>query len=301
MNTTVNIGLLAEEDSFTQNLSQKMEDKGEKAEFFTLKEIEIETSSPYRVILDRMSYLDKFIRAYLKSQALSGTYIINNPFAESTDDKFFQYHLAKQLGVRIPKTILLPAAEPEYELGEIVREPNLSEVLKQIQLPAILKPFNGYGWRNVYKIESLEELEEIYQEKIDEIFLIQEYISYDHYVRAFVIGKKEILPVKYEPSSGGYIWHPKHLTKEEGNQIIQACLKLNSVLDYDFNTVEFAIKEGQAYAIDFRNTVPEILPEQIPAEYYQWILEKLSDFLIECVRNPRPVRYIWGETEHIVK
>ena len=40
--------------------------------------------------------------------ALEGTFIINNPFWWSADDKFFNYVLASKLGVAIPKTVLLP-------------------------------------------------------------------------------------------------------------------------------------------------------------------------------------------------
>ena len=49
-----------------------------------------------------------YYRATLKRFALEGTYIINNPFWWSADDKFFNFALAAKLGVAIPKTVLLP-------------------------------------------------------------------------------------------------------------------------------------------------------------------------------------------------
>ena len=52
-----------------------------------------------------------FYRAWLKNAALDGTYIINNPFWWSADDKFFNYSLATRLGVAIPKTVILPHKE----------------------------------------------------------------------------------------------------------------------------------------------------------------------------------------------
>ena len=35
------------------------------------------------------------------------------------------------------------------------------------------------------------------------------------------------------------------------------CIKLNKALGYDFNTVEFAIRDGVPYAIDFCNPAPD--------------------------------------------
>ena len=43
----------------------------------------------YAVIIDRISQDVPFYRAYLKNAALNGTYVINNPFWWSADEKFF--------------------------------------------------------------------------------------------------------------------------------------------------------------------------------------------------------------------
>src|SRR5580700_1434606 len=64
--------------------------------------------SGYRVIVDRISHDIPFYRAYLKNATLNGTLVINNPFWWSADDKFFNYALASQIGVAVPRTVLLP-------------------------------------------------------------------------------------------------------------------------------------------------------------------------------------------------
>ena len=58
---------------------------------------------PYRVIVDRISHEVEYYRGYLKHAALKGTYVINNPFWWTADDKFFNYSVAAKLGVAIPK------------------------------------------------------------------------------------------------------------------------------------------------------------------------------------------------------
>lgn len=62
----------------------------------------------YAVLIDRISHNMPFYRSYLKNAVLTGTEVINNLFWWSADDKFFNYALAKKLGVTVPKTVLLP-------------------------------------------------------------------------------------------------------------------------------------------------------------------------------------------------
>ena len=50
--------------------------------------------SPYRVLVDRISQEIPHYRMHLKAAALSGCYVINDPFWWSADDKFFGYSLA---------------------------------------------------------------------------------------------------------------------------------------------------------------------------------------------------------------
>ena len=64
--------------------------------------------SGYRVIVDRISHEVEYFRAYLKHAVLEGTYVINNPFWWTADDKFFNYSVAQKLGVAVPKTVVLP-------------------------------------------------------------------------------------------------------------------------------------------------------------------------------------------------
>ncbi len=81
------------------------------AEFVQLGGVRMAEPSRYSVIVDRISHDVPFYRAYLKNAALDGTYIINNPFWWSADDKFFNYALATRLGVAIPRTVILPHKE----------------------------------------------------------------------------------------------------------------------------------------------------------------------------------------------
>ena len=75
--------------------------------------------SGYAVIVDRISHDIPFYRGFLKNAALTGTIVINNPFWWSADDKFFNYALARKLGVAVPHTVLLP--HKQYPAGTTER------------------------------------------------------------------------------------------------------------------------------------------------------------------------------------
>src|SRR6202049_4171594 len=69
------------------------------AEFVKMGGIRMDEPQKYAVIIDRISQDILFYRAYLKNAALHGTFVVNNPFWWTADDKFFNYSLASNLGV----------------------------------------------------------------------------------------------------------------------------------------------------------------------------------------------------------
>ena len=63
----------------------------------------------HRVIVDRLSHEVPFYRFHLKALALAGTFVVNDPFWWSADEKFFGFSLATKLGVAVPRTMLIPS------------------------------------------------------------------------------------------------------------------------------------------------------------------------------------------------
>ncbi|MGC1493261.1 MAG: hypothetical protein WA798_17990, partial [Candidatus Acidiferrum sp.] len=107
------VGLLCgREYSFPPAFIVRVNELGKKdgvaAEFVKLGGTRMGDLSGYRVIVDRISHEVEYYRGYLKHAVLQGTYVINNPFWWTADDKFFNYAVATKLGIAIPKTVLLP-------------------------------------------------------------------------------------------------------------------------------------------------------------------------------------------------
>ena len=227
---------------------------GAVAEYIKLDGVRYDDPPKYDLIIDRISHEVPFYRATLKRMALEGTLIINNPFWWSADDKFFNYSLGHKLGVAIPKTVLLPQKDYiEGITGESLR--NLAfpldwqGIVDYVGLPAFLKPFDGGGWKNVSKINSLEELWAEFDKSGTLCMTLQESIDFDQFVRCYCVGQEEVMIMAYDPrkpylSGEQYIHNPDYLSPALAERVKNDVRTLCSALGYDINTVEFAIREG---------------------------------------------------------
>jgi len=293
------IGLLTFQETLPDALIEEINSRkidGVRAEHCVIAEARMAEPSKYRVILDRVSHIVTYYRTYLKNAALMGTYVINNPFWFLADDKFYNYSLATRLGVSVPKTVCLPSRSypvgtDDSDLRNLEKELDWDSIFSYVGFPAILKPYDGYGWRHVSRVENSEEFFERYDESGEMVMVLQEYINYAHYVRCFVLGQKHVLPIRYDPTQpyGGrqYIVDHRHLTPELGKRIEDECIAINRALGYDMNSVEFAIRDGIPYALDFMNPVPDTEPERISKEYFQWVVTRLADVVIEIALSDR--------------
>ncbi len=300
----IKVGIISGQETFTRALLEELNRRrGVTAEWAKLGPQSLAEPCPYNVVIDRLSHCYEFYQAYLKKAALDGAYVINNPFRFLCDDKFFNYGLARKLGVPVPKTVLLPSKEYDErvlereDLHNLRPEIDWSEVEAQVGFPAIFKPFDGYGWREVYKVTNVDQLIELYDDSMMDVMMLQEFIDFEHYVRCFVVGGKYVLPTNYNPRERRYIIDHEHLSPELGHDIVEACNLLCRSLGYDMNTVEFAIRDGVPYAIDFMNPVPEAKPEVITPLYFSWLVNHLCNFVEEVGEERRPTPYAFTTLE----
>jgi hypothetical protein len=270
--------------------------EGVVAEFAKLGGTRMNEPCPYDVLIDRISHEIPYYRTYLKNAALQGTRVINNPFMWSADDKFFGASLATELGVAHPKTVVLP--NKSYVEGIITESlSNLEypldwdDLLHYIGLPAVLKDAYGGGWKEVYIVHSKEELIQRYDESGRLTMVLQEFIDWDGYVRVMVLGQSWVLPMKYDPRIRRYHVEHDHMTSEVGARVVEDSLKLCRALDYDMNTLEFAMRDGIPYALDFMNPAPDMDIYSLSPFYFNDVVKALADVAIRYAhmgRIPRP-------------
>jgi hypothetical protein len=248
---------------------------------------------PYDLILDRISHEVPFYRTYVKCAAASGVRVVNNPYWWSADDKFFDNLAAKAAGVAVPRTVLLPHKDypPNTEARSFrnMEWVNWEEVWNYLGWPIFMKPAYGGGWKDVYKVHNPEEFFAAYDQTRDLTMMAQEAIEFDAYFRCYVLGRKRVRVMQYNPKQ------PHHLRyvadyptpPELDERIHRDAVTLCEVLGYDMNTVEFAIRDGIPYAIDFMNCAPDADKYSVGDENFAWMVDNMAATLIEMVEAPR--------------
>jgi hypothetical protein len=275
------------------------------AEHLTTGGVEMAKPSGYDVIVDRISHDIPFYRSYLKNAALNGTKVINNPFWWSADDKFFNYSLAEKLGVAVPPTVLLPHKKhppgtTDRSMRNLTYPLDWDGIFQYIGFPAFLKPHDGGGWKNVYKVDSPEEFFKAYDDSGDLCMTLQRGVKFQEYFRCYAINQEKVHVMRYDPGQ------PYHLRYVPGNppaaptlhqRIVQDSLTLCRALGYDLNTVEFAVEDGIPYAIDFMNPAPDAALESVGPENFRWIVDAVSDMAIQKALEPKggPSTYNWSK------
>jgi hypothetical protein len=294
------VGLLCgREYSFPPAFIERVNDRGRhhgiSAEFVKLTGTKMGEPSGYHVIVDRISHEVEYYRAFLKHAVLEGTYVINNPFWWTADDKFFNYSVAARLGVAVPKTVVLPqksypadvdiTAESLHNLGYPI---DWDGLLDYVGRPAILKPYSGGGWKHVYKVHNREELLAAYDITGPYCMTLQQFIDFNQYVRCFTFGKTDIIPVAYDPRERRYIVEHAYLAPDLGARIVKDAQTLNTALGYEMNTIEFAIQDAVPYAIDFLNPAPDFERDRITPHYFELVVDRMANLVIDRALHGKP-------------
>jgi len=275
------------------------------AEMMTIGGIRLDEPKRYDIVIDRISHEVPFYRATLKRLALEGTYVINNPFWWSADDKFFNFSLAAKIGIAIPRTVLLPQKDyikdiTSDSLRNLQFPLDWNAIVEYVGFPAFLKPFDGGGWKNVSKIHSLEQLLEEYNQSGTLCMTLQEGIEFEQFVRCYCVGQENVLIMPYDPSkpylSGmQYVDVENYLTPKLHGRVSRDVKTICRALGYDLNTVEFAIKDEIPYAIDFMNPAPDAELASVGEKNHRWIVDSMTEFILAKLKKGKLVSpgYRW--------
>lgn len=265
------------------------------AEYVKLGGTRMDEMVGYAVIVDRISHEVPYYRSFLKHAMLHGVRVVNNPFMWTADDKFFGASLATSLGIPHPKTVVLP--NKDYVPG-IKHDESLRNLIFPLDweglveyvggFPVVLKDAHGGGWKEVYICHNMHELWYNYNQSGLLTMILQEFIDFEHYVRCLCLGQERVLPMRYDPKGRRYIVDHAHLSPELGQRIITDSLRLVQALGYDMNSMEWAIRDGIPYAIDFMNPAPDMDIYSLTPLYFEWAVNNMADMLIDLALHPRP-------------
>ena len=287
------IGLLVgRENTFPQPFLDSVNARGHadgiSAELATLGGArELETPE-YAVIVDRISHEVPYYRAHLKSAALLGSVVVNDPFWWEADEKFFECTLARKVGVAVPRTVVLPNKEyipdidPERSLRNLRYPLDWEAIVRYTGLPAVLKPNTGGGWKDVSVVRSLDELLRAYDATGQKTMILQEFIDWEEYVRCICIGREHVLAIRYDPRAPfheRYVIH-RPLDARLRERAVADARRLVDALGYDMDTVEFAVRDDTLYAIDFLNPAPDFDSFSIKEDNFRWVVERMTGLVL---------------------
>ncbi len=270
---------------------------GVSAEYCSIPEIVVGGSTPYRVIVDRLSPIVGYFRHYLKVAALSDCYVINNPFRDVSERFFCNAIVEAYDDIPLPKALALPSKtwnDPSLgrnvhietsDLGNLVYPLDWEGIVAHIGFPAVLKSATKIGRQPVYKVGNFPELMQIYNRSDHQVMMLQEFIPPEVTLRCFVLGKAHVLCLRYDAAKECYSDDFSTIDATLVERAKENALKINLALDHDMNCTEFAVHGGVPYAIDLVDLFLDISPERLPREAYRWITTKLADVVIGYARS----------------
>ena len=87
--------------------------------------------------------------------------------------------------------------------------------------------------------------------------------------------------IRYSVKNRSYLPDKNFLPAALEARILDYARELNRALGYDMNSVEFAIKDGVPYAIDFTNPAPDMDYWSLKEKFFGWVVNAMADMCIE--------------------
>ncbi len=266
------------------------------AEQLVFREASMDFRGKYDLIIDRGSHLLRHNIGIFMSLAFQGVYIINNPlsFHYFISNKDVGYSLAHSLGIHVPPSYVLPAHNRYlFEEETFIANHSLpwDIILGSTGLPCYIKPAEGRGGFDVYKVDNKKKLLIHYSESGNKVMTVQKAIEspYPWHIRCLCIGKK-IIPIKYIfqiNDQSKYIYDLDFLTCEQGQRVIDSSKIINRVFGYEMNSIEFILdKNGIPWAIDFNNPIPDAREKVLGEIYYKDYIEAIISRIKEIALSP---------------
>jgi hypothetical protein len=273
---------------------------GEKHEFPTERVMnepfDLRYQPRYALVIDRLSWWYDVPREWLKKIAImNDVYLLNNPFTFQSMEKHSAYCAGMRLGLKVPETWLIPHRVPPdnprfLPMAERYSRPfDLDEIAKFLGYPLFMKPFDGGMWVGVTRITNPEELHFTYDHSGERLMHLQAAVDgYEIFTRSLSIGPQTKV-MRFDPGAHGhyrYVRDRDFLTPELESELATISRLVNAFFRWEFNSCETAVKDGQAYPIDYANASPDIALVSLHY-YFPWAIESLVAWCIFCAVTER--------------
>jgi hypothetical protein len=251
------------------------------------------------LVIDRLAYWYYHPREWLKKVALvDDVYLLNSPFTFQSMEKHAAYCAMIRLGLKVPETVLVPYKNPPdhakyaYTAQRYNVPFDLDAVAAPIGYPMYMKPFDGGGWRGVSRIKNAEELHRAYNESGGMLMHLQAAVEdYDIFARTLSIGA-ETMVMSFDP---GQPMHDRYrvehgfLEPATGDEVVTISRVVNAFFQWEFNSCEVLVKNGDVFPIDYANACPDVAVTSLHY-YFPWAMRALVKWTVFCLATGRRPR-----------
>ena len=92
-----------------------------------------------------------------------------------------------------------------------------------------------------------------------------------------------------------YVDVENYLSPELHARVERDVITICKALGYDLNTVEFTIKDGIPYAIDFMNPAPDAELASVGELNHRWIVDSMTEFILNKLEKGFEIpEYRWS-------
>ena len=249
----------------------------------------------HTLVIDRLAYWYYHPREWLKKASLmNDTYLLNSPFTFQAMEKHSAYVAMLRLGMKIPKTVLVPYKNPvdnvrwAYTSARYNDPFDLEKIAEEVGYPLYMKPFDGGGWRGVSRVDDVEGLHRSYDESGNMLMHLQATIDYDHFARALSIGP-ETMVMDFrpgEPMHSRYAVTHNFLSPQAGWETETVSKVVNAFFGWEFNSCEMLVKGDDVHPIDYANACPDVALTSLHY-YFPWAITALVRWSTYCLVTGR--------------
>ncbi len=265
------------------------------AELAKISYTKMDGNARYDVLIDRISHVVPYYRSYLKFAVLNDTYVISNPFTWSVDSRFIGTVLVNQLGLKSPRTIILPNKYIERDavpdtFRNLDYPMDWDAIIEYVGVPAIFKNNHIGGRQITHRVHNVDELLAWYDESGTRTKILQQLIESDKHIHSFVVGHEKVMSLRFSIEDNRYKTAIISNDDKLGARLADAAIRITQAYQYDVNMVEFVIHDDQIYVINGTNPAPQMSHDLMSSEQFSWCVQEIANIAIERALRPLPQR-----------
>jgi hypothetical protein len=265
-------------------------------------------SDPVRseLVIDRLAYWYYHPREWLKKAALvNDTYLLNSPFTFQSMEKHSAYCAMIRLGLKVPKTVLVPYKHPvdnvrwAYTSAKYNEPFDLDALAEEVGYPLYMKPFDGGGWRGVSRVDDSDALHRAYDTSGEMLMHLQATVDYETFARALSIGP-ETMVMDFRPDQPmhqRYAVSHDFLSPGAGHEAMAISRIVNAFFRWEFNSCEMLVAGDEVYPIDYANACPDVAVTSLHY-YFPWAITALVRWSVFCLATGRTARVDLGTSRY---